>query len=153
MYIFHVRHHYQEISIDYTCIDIHRAMAVMLGKRKRRVNISDSGQQSDELGDDDLKARFQRAFEAKFRPLEAVTSFKNAASAPELRSESDSDDDHDDGEEDDDRWSGLSSENDEIVEVVRHDAVDRIDPETQRQAMRSYMVGRYRLTSTRNRSP
>jgi len=119
-------------------------MAVMLGKRKRRADISDSGQQIDAPGDEDLRARFQRAFEAKFRPLGGVTPLKSAVSAPDLSSESnsDGDDDDDDDEDGEDRWSGLS-DNDELVEVIRHDAVNR-HPETQSHAMRSYMVGRYR---------
>ena len=46
-------------------------MAMTLGKRKRVANVASA---ADENGssDDDARARFQRAFEAKFKPLKST---------------------------------------------------------------------------------
>ncbi|KAF2170884.1 hypothetical protein M409DRAFT_18856 [Zasmidium cellare ATCC 36951] len=91
-------------------------MAVTLGKRKRRAYVrSEEPRQrersrSDSEDDETARALFQRAFEAKFRPLEL-------SKKTESRDEDDESDDLDDDEGLESDWSGLS-EDEDAVEVV-----------------------------------
>jgi len=100
-------------------------MALALGKRKRRQDVSRKNQKgsTDDGSDDDATARalFQRAFEKKFKPLEKTEK-------PAVQDESEREDDDDDSgsddsdddskesgsensrDEDDDDWSGISDE-------------------------------------------
>ncbi|KAK4622174.1 hypothetical protein CLAFUW4_06530 [Fulvia fulva] len=85
-------------------------MAVALGKRKRRTitEPKPSSHQSDSEDEQDARALFQRAFEAKFRPLDKPS--KPAAEEEIEEPEDDSEDEED--------WSGLSGDENEDQEEV-----------------------------------
>jgi hypothetical protein len=87
-------------------------MAVSIGKRKR-------GQDDDIEGDssqneDDIRARFQRAFEAKFAPLP-----QSKLSKAETVDEEDVDDEEDDSDESE--WGGIE-EDSNTVQVFDHES-------------------------------
>ncbi|KAK3067892.1 pre-rRNA processing and 40S ribosomal subunit assembly [Teratosphaeriaceae sp. CCFEE 6253] len=88
-------------------------MAVALGKRKRHER--ERIDHAEDVEDGDARARFQRAFEAKFKPLRKTekSSASSKADPPEavLNVVQDEDQISD--------WSGLSDE-DDAVEIVEH---------------------------------
>ncbi|KXS97023.1 hypothetical protein AC579_3179 [Pseudocercospora musae] len=97
------------------------AVTVGKGKGKRRAGAerkeaAAAAANSDSEGDAEARALFQRAFEAKFKPLEVRPVRIEHAS-----------DDHDDESADESDWLGISEHEDavEIVEHARHD-VDAI---------------------------
>ncbi|KAI6793720.1 hypothetical protein KC332_g17316 [Hortaea werneckii] len=90
-------------------------MATSIGKRKRRDDVEDSKHSSSD--DDDIRARFQKAFEAKFKPLEVNEKPQKDAALEQQVAQEDEQDDSDDLEDSD--WSGLSEE-ENGVEVVSH---------------------------------
>lgn len=119
-------------------------MAVTLGKRKRRADAESgssarrSRSESDE-DDDTARALFQRAFEAKFKPLEKST-----------RPVSDDEDDEEDGqsgEEDaESDWSGVSDE-ENAVEVVEHSQPEFNRDDEGNSGKKAFMVGFYTSVS------
>ncbi|KAK5133158.1 hypothetical protein LTR08_008094 [Meristemomyces frigidus] len=109
-------------------------MVVTLGKRKRVANATGTIDESGS-GDEDARALFQRAFEAKFKPLKSAA--KPVVAAAETKAElqpeildvdiSDSD------------WSGFSGDEEEEleaegVEIVNHGVVVQDDDEDMRKA-------------------
>ena len=116
-------------------------MAVLLGKRKRRTqeqsHESDTMQEVEQEAtlatDEDVQAAFQRAFEAKFKPLEARLIV-------ERNHEHMSEDEQQEIESD---WEGIiSEEDDKAIQVVEYsefsgktDADDVL-----RREMRAFMV-------------
>jgi len=111
-------------------------MAVSLGKRKRREDTSKKSEPAGSDTDDDATARalFQRAFEAKFRPLEIVEK-------PIEQDEPGSDEDNSQDDDEDDEWDGLS-EYDEAtpeIEVIQDKPANLIDRERQKREMKAFM--------------
>lgn len=105
-------------------------MAVTLGKRKRRVAVrGDNDQSSNEEAD--ARALFQRAFEAKFKPLEQNEKLEKATQ------QVDPNDAEGDGTGSD--WDGFS-EDESNVHVVEHAVVgDALDDDA-RAEMKAFMV-------------
>ena len=104
-------------------------MAVSIGKRKRR---QDSDASEDGLEDEGaMRARFQKAFEARFHPLESKPAI------PDVRSEDDVEDAGAIGEESD--WSGLSEDQDP-VETIDHSVPQHDDQDVYRQEKKAFMV-------------
>ena len=105
-------------------------MAVALGKRKRRVR--EQERQSDtESEKEDIQAVFQRAFEARFKPLERRHTAKESEDPlPE--------DAHQETESD---WDGIHSE-DEAVRVVEYSGLTdrREGGEVSKHDMKAFMV-------------
>lgn len=90
-------------------------MVVTLGKRKRQTEAAKEvvpAPGSDSEDDAKARALFQKAFEAKFKPLD-VQPVRAAES-----SEDDIEDEDADGDEESD-WSGVSGGEDE-VEIIEH---------------------------------
>lgn len=118
-------------------------MAVALGKRKRREDVGRKPDVEESSTDDDAAARalFQRAFEAKFRPLEKVE--KPMDEHTSISDEDDSDDsDEDDEDDEDDEWDGLSEKDDEAtpeIEVIQDKPANLIDRDQQRREMKAFM--------------
>ncbi|KAI7281328.1 hypothetical protein KC345_g4202 [Hortaea werneckii] len=109
-------------------------MAISTGKRKRRDDVEDANHGNSD--DDDIRARFQRAFEAKFKPLEVNQKpQKDAALEQDVVQEDDQDDS--DGL-DDSHWSGISEEEDG-VEVVSHAEAKRSDDMARQRGAKSFM--------------
>lgn len=104
-------------------------MAVSLGKRKR-VGPKEVHESSPE-DEEDMRTRFQRAFEAKFRPLKKTE-------APAIQQDESDLEKDDDDESDDSDWDGFSSDDDQ-VEVVVHAAANGSFPEMDRSQQRAYM--------------
>ena len=119
-------------------------MAVTLGKRKRiqepSVKNQISGQAihlevNDNNNDDDLKTQFQKAFEAKFKPLDTSLKLKTTkppshGTVKNLESASDSSSD----------WSGLTDE-DDLIEVIEDDSAHHtISEDTLLSDKKSFMV-------------
>lgn len=104
-------------------------MAVSIGKRKREQNDDDS---EDESG---MRSLFQKAFEAKFKPLlptEHQNHLDQQSEAEEISEDS----------ADSDEWDGLSDE-DESVQIVSHHQFLSEDQVAQTQERRSFMVSRF----------
>ncbi|KAI6881953.1 hypothetical protein KC363_g6094 [Hortaea werneckii] len=109
-------------------------MAISIGKRKRRDDIEDSKHSSSD--DDDIRARFQKAFEAKFKPLEVNEKPQKDAAPEQHVAQDDNQDDTDDLEDSD--WSGLSEEEDG-VEVVSHAEAKPTDDIARQRGAKSFM--------------
>lgn len=108
-------------------------MAVTLGKRKRRTDVRAGSPAAEDASSDDETARalFQRAFEAKFKPLEKAV-IQNG--------EDGEDESEDDGElEEDSDWSGLS-EGEEEVQIVEATHPSRPDAHEMKAIKKSFMV-------------
>lgn len=111
-------------------------MAVTLGKRKRRGDLGESG--SDSSSEEDVRSLFQRAFEAKFKPLKKDERPKGPTAETEAVNLSDELENSD--------WSGLSDDEEGQggdIEVVNHDVVQAEDEEARRQEMKAFMVRVY----------
>ena len=108
-------------------------MAVALGKRKRREETVAQPKPAKEPASDneDLQAIFRRAFEAKFKPLEAKKQRQETAPEVELVNEED---------EEDSDWSGISQAEDE-VEVVEHTSSRWSKEQHEKQEVKAFMVG------------
>ena len=104
-------------------------MAVSIGKRKRQ------GGQSDSEDEGAVRARFQQAFEARFKPLERSTSFSRHEESYEV--------DESDHFSDESDWDGLS-ENEGAVEVVGYDAAHSENQKQQNLERKAFMVCRRR---------
>lgn len=102
-------------------------MAVTLGKRKRREQIRDECDRSS--GEEDARALFQRAFEAKFKPLEE----KPVEASPIADAHEAEDDDFESD------WVGLS-EDEGIVQVIEHAVTNDTLDEEGRAEMKAFMV-------------
>ena len=113
-------------------------MAVALGKRKRTETKREESRQSN---DEDARARalFQRAFEAKFKPLE-----KKPVKAPTPPVESEDDDDDDESDSD---WSGIS-DGEDALEVVEHDVRTTTNDELARMEMKGFMSSKPPLANS-----
>ncbi|KAK6414733.1 pre-rRNA processing and 40S ribosomal subunit assembly [Oleoguttula sp. CCFEE 5521] len=109
-------------------------MAVTLGKRKRVAPIVPVSEHEDKSSDEDTAARalFQRAFEAKFNPLEKVAN----ATEDAVREIND--------DLDDESWGGLSDDEDVNVnvEIVQHQALDRLDPTQRKRELKAFLSGK-----------
>lgn len=120
-------------------------MAFALGKRKRvsreefsrpSRSPSPSSHASDSEGQDDLQAIFRRAFEAKFKPLDAEPKKKPKIEKVEIEEE----------EEEESDWSGISSEDEDSsgnqVEVFDYAAAQaqRTEDKASKSEMRAFMV-------------
>ncbi|KAK0896960.1 pre-rRNA processing and 40S ribosomal subunit assembly [Friedmanniomyces endolithicus] len=108
-------------------------MAVTLGKRKRR-EASTVGSTQGEVSDRNARALFQRAFEAKFKPLEVTEKLPSAPETAPLRDSFDQDDEESIASD----WGGLSDDNAQ-VEVVKHDAVDAAGHQLAKQEHKAFM--------------
>nr|POE53844.1 uncharacterized protein c3f10.08c [Quercus suber] len=107
--------------------------AEILGKRKRRVSSrAVKNEEYDPSNDDDMRARFQKAFEAKFKPLPQLARPANIPSAEELPPNVEDNDDESD-------WDGLSSAEEEIVEVINHHTDHDSNQEEQKREMKAFM--------------
>ena len=103
-------------------------MAVSTGKRKWQEENND---QEPGLRDEGaVRDLFQRAFEAKFKPLERLT--------PLIRELEPVETDNQDHEEDS-HWDGLS-EDEKPVEIVNQNGVNSAIPDIQRHEMKEFMV-------------
>ncbi|KAK5706706.1 pre-rRNA processing and 40S ribosomal subunit assembly [Elasticomyces elasticus] len=103
-------------------------MALTLGKRKRRdVPAPDDDQDSADEGA--ARALFQRAFEAKFKPLPESVKIQSQVALPEAVEFDDEDEASD--------WSGLSDD-EAKVEVIKHDVIDAGEQLT-KQELKAFM--------------
>ena len=113
-------------------------MAATIGKRKRRIdrNPDPPGRlsKSEGLSGDESTARalFQKAFEAKFQPLQLSVTTATQASKTELEEDRL---EHDSGSE----WDGLSNSEHEI-EVVEHVASEYTIADGVSTSKKSFMV-------------
>ena len=107
-------------------------MAVSIGKRKRQEDGDD--QQSDSEDENVTRALFQRAFEAKFTPLERRQSTIFEATQGV---EPDEDEDEEESASD---WSGLSAEEEDPVETVQYSTSMAGDSDLQRHERKAFMV-------------
>lgn len=105
-------------------------MAVSIGKRKRQDDSDGTENGSEDEGA--FRVLFQRAFEAKFKPLERSTSLPGDENSEMEEASNDASEDSD--------WSGLS-EDEELVEVVRHGANQNGDQSPQKNERKAFMVG------------
>lgn len=113
-------------------------MALKLGKRKRVTReelqqpsrTPSAASASDQSEDEDLQAIFRRAFEAKFTPLETEPVRPGAEAAES----------EDEDLEEDSGWSGLSSEDEDQVEVVEHADAWQTSDKASKAEMRKFMV-------------
>ncbi|RMZ09911.1 hypothetical protein D0862_03432 [Hortaea werneckii] len=109
-------------------------MAISTGKRKRRDDVEDANNSNSD--DDDIRARFQKAFEAKFKPLEVNQKpQKDAALEQDVVQEDDQDDSDDLNDSD---WSGISEEEDG-VEVISHAEAKPSDNMARQRGAKSFM--------------
>ncbi|KAK0265179.1 pre-rRNA processing and 40S ribosomal subunit assembly [Friedmanniomyces endolithicus] len=108
-------------------------MAVTLGKRKRRKVSTDEIEQG-ELNDRDARALFQRAFEAKFTPLEVTEKLPSAPETAPLGASFDEDDEESVSSD----WNGLSDDWAQ-VEVVKHDTMDAAGHQLAKQEQKAFM--------------
>ena len=105
-------------------------MAVSLGKRKRAARKEESESGSED--DDDMRARFQKAFEAKFRPLEKTATSRVERDDPPADTRSEASEASD--------WGGFSDDDDDDgVQVIAHQAANGDFPELDRSQQRAYM--------------
>ncbi|KAK1088513.1 pre-rRNA processing and 40S ribosomal subunit assembly [Friedmanniomyces endolithicus] len=108
-------------------------MAVSLGKRKRR-EVSTVESEHGELDDCDARALFQRAFEAKFQPLEVTEKLPSAPETVLLGDGFDPDDEESVISD----WGGLSDDEAQ-VEIVKHDAMDAAGHQLAKQEQKAFM--------------
>ncbi|RMY65288.1 hypothetical protein D0863_09229 [Hortaea werneckii] len=109
-------------------------MAISTGKRKRRDDVEDANNSNSD--DDDIRARFQKAFEAKFKPLEVNQKPQKDAALKQDVVQEDDQDDSDDLEDSD--WSGISEEEDG-VEVISHAEAKPNDDMARQRGAKSFM--------------
>lgn len=114
-------------------------MAPTLGKRKRvtreqlaQPSRSPSISDSEDSDREDLQEVFRRAFEAKFKPIQIEPVIK-IPEQDEVVAE-------DEDEESDSEWSGLSSDEDNGVEIVECAGAQRGSDKASKAEMRAFMV-------------
>ena len=106
-----------------------------IGKRKRSVD-DDSDRNAED--DDLMRARFQRAFEAKFKPLDR----SDIAQRPST----DEDDGIYDGTSEASNWSGISDDEEiggsaeEAIETIDHTSTLGMDHDSERSERKAFMV-------------
>ncbi|KAM0719347.1 hypothetical protein Q7P37_005252 [Cladosporium fusiforme] len=145
-------------------------MALAIGKRKRRQDVSNDANKNASDSDDDATARalFQRAFEKKFKPLEKVE--KPAEEDIPTSDDEDDDDDDDDDDEDsgsdsgesneDEDFSGFSGDEDELpaketkpqIEVIEDRIFRRTDPAEEKRLKKQFMSAKI-PSSTESKYP
>ena len=108
-------------------------MAIAIGKRKREEGSDKTGNSSDDEGA--LRAQFQRAFEAKFKPL------ARQGSLPGTDSLDDADEETQKLEESD--WSGLSDDGEESIRVIEHESIHSKLQDQQNGERKKFMVRVY----------
>lgn len=143
-------------------------MALALGKRKRRQDVTKEKNVASDDSDDNATARalFQRAFEKKFKPLEASEKpARENKPAVEDNSEDDDSDEDDEGEDDDDSesgsddedsddFSGFSEPDDEEtpakpqIEVIEDRTFRRADPAEEKRLKKQFMSAKIPSTPT-----
>lgn len=139
-------------------------MALAIGKRKRRQDVSNASNKDANDSDDDAAARalFQRAFEKKFKPLEKDEKDEKAQKSSsegdeEVDDEEDSDESHEEdlsgsGGEDDD-FSGFSSDNSDSaqqstqprkpqIEIIEDKTYQRPDRASEKRLKKGFMSSR-----------
>ncbi|GAB1729543.1 hypothetical protein NU195Hw_g178t1 [Hortaea werneckii] len=119
-------------------------MAISTGKRKRRDDVEDANDSNSD--DDDIRARFQKAFEAKFKPLEVNQKPQKDATLEQNVGQEDDQDDSDDLEDSD--WSGISEEGNG-VEVVSHAEAKPNDDIARQRGAKSFMSSKPPSSSER----
>ena len=107
-------------------------MAVSIGKRKREQN--DDGSDAGSGDEDAMRALFQKAFEAKFKPLPP----KEPQNDPDQQCEAGEISENSASSEE---WDGLSDE-DEPVQIISHNESSPESPVDQAHERRSFMVSR-----------
>ena len=121
--------------------DILAKMAATLGKRKRVATVHSASHESSS-DDDEARARFQRAFEAKFKPLK--TTAKPVTAVAKVKAEIPAEKVEDDLSGSD--WSGFSGDEVEVeksegIEIVNHGVVLEDDDDEMRKAeLKAFMV-------------
>lgn len=123
-------------------------MALAIGKRKRRQDVSNGSGKNASDSDDDATARalFQRAFEKKFKPLEKVE--KPAEAETPSSDEDDEEDDEDDEDEDltgsdsgnsdeDEDFSGFSADEENVSTKETKPQIEVIEDRTFRRPDRA----------------
>ena len=119
------------ISFQHTS---HELMAVSIGKRKRHESENESNISSEDEGA--VRARFQQAFEAKFKPLERSTPFS--------LSEEPSDQDESERSSDKSDWDGLS-DGEGHLEIIDHEGGHSKNQDQQNQERKTFMVCKWAL--------
>lgn len=133
-------------------------MALALGKRKRRQDVSKTQNAPSDDSDDDATARalFQRAFEKKFKPLEQDEKpAREKKPAVEDNSEEDDDSEDDDEDDEDDSESGSDKDSDDFsgfsgsetndapakpqIEVIEDRTFRRADPAEEKRLKKQFM--------------
>ena len=110
-------------------------MAMSMGKRKRE---DDEGDSEDDTEDgSNMKALFQKAFEAKFKPLPPPETRPSYEEQPVP--------DEDSNDSDESEWDGLPEDN-EQVEVIDHDASRLKDLVDEIRERKSFMASRCHST-------
>lgn len=122
-------------------------MALALGKRKRRQDVSKNTEDSDD--DAAARALFQKAFEKKFKPLEKVEKpAEDDAPSSDDEEDDDEDEDYESGsdlndEHDSEDWSGFSGEEEEPpkpqIEVIEDKVFRRRDPAEEKRLKKQFM--------------
>lgn len=104
--------------------------------KQRKRHQHDTGSNHVDEDEEAMRARFQRAFEAKFKPLDrsqvALKDSQQDESGEDLEAETDSD------------WSGLS-EDEEPVQTIRYDASIQNGHEIEQHERKAFMVRVERL--------
>jgi hypothetical protein len=124
------RHSTFHLDDSWTSSNIDTNMAVTLGKRKRTSRARNDVWDSDS---DDVKARalFQRAFEARFKPLSVEQRATNLEVSKSL---------NDEPETDESDWDGFENDGEGTVQVVDHGGTIDNDEILQREEFKAFMV-------------
>lgn len=112
-------------------------MTGILGKRKRRTVVEHESQcQSASDSSDDIRDRFKKAFEARFKPLKQDK--KVGEDELVIVEKNDDDDDDDDSA----AWSGLSDDEPTStgIEVVEHNVIAQRHTDLDQQLLKTFMV-------------
>lgn len=147
-------------------------MALAIGKRKRREDVSNNAIKNEGDSDDDAAARalFQRAFEKKFKPLEKdekPVQQKSQNSDDEDEDEDDDDNDSgsessnsDEDEDENEDFSGFSASEDEQenatkpqIEVIEDRAIRKTNPAEEKRLKKQFMSSKIPSTSTTPQYP
>lgn len=119
----------------------------VLGKRRRPHTTGDADDTASDSSDEDAKARalFQRAFEAKFKPLPQQPPPTNKGFPEQI--EEPSEPEHDD-------WDGLSEASVPIIEIVQiRDPVSGNDQASQPQDLKAFMSSRLSTARDQTKGP
>lgn len=108
-------------------------MALALGKRKRRRVVEQSDSSDNGADDVDARTLFQRAFEAKFKPL------GKSAPQPRVVKQIDLEEEYEAKQDGLSDWSGFG-EDDDAIEVIEHESDHDIDDELLQLEKKAFMV-------------